>query len=342
MSGSIGGGLQKRAQRWYSVVVALRVCCVVVLFDFFCANNDSIGSVVCVYSFDFQCVLVCQQFFVGVIASRCCMIDGIRTAPKEEYDSLLEYTLVCNGREEWCCVRCTTQNVWTRKRCWICRTYSTETVEVSPTSYENTSQQLRLSKWWKSRRHDHEIWIWCTVRDGRKEEQIGRRTCAGSARFCSVSLITLRSITAKTDSAKCLTAGLGDQAEATSTSVSITLSLPVLVSLPTFHQYFFSQKSCSSLCLWFFHLLPLTFVSLTFDLFSFSPVYPLLLSLATYCLPCPCRASYCASYLAPDRTPGTTPTVPLHRTLPSSWNSHMTSHLSIWHCPEVTFSLQWL
>ena len=72
-------GCRREPALTHSVVVALRVFCVVVCSIFFCANNSSC-SLVCVYSFDFQCALVCPQLFVGMIPFRCGMIDGIRSS----------------------------------------------------------------------------------------------------------------------------------------------------------------------------------------------------------------------------------------------------------------------
>ena len=136
---------------------------------------------------------------------------------------------------------------------------------------------------------------------------------AGSATFCSVSLITLRSRTAKTDSAKCLTAGLVNGKE-----IKPRLRLPLSLSpshlistctCVTIIITFFFRKAVRLYVYDFFHLLPLTFVPLTFDLFFFFPLYPLLLSLTTYCLPCvllcllPCTRPYPGHYPLPSPSP---------------------------------------
>ena len=146
---------------------------------FFCANNSS-GSLDCVYCFDFQCRLVCQQFFVGMIPFRCGMMDGIRSsagAPRRRKKSTIRSwstrllsMVVKSG------VVCGAQ----RRMCGLARDVEIATNAFHRSSggfanklreYEPAASTLQVIK---SRRHDQAIWIWCTVRGGRKEKQIGR------------------------------------------------------------------------------------------------------------------------------------------------------------------------
>ena len=72
----------------------------------------------------FLCVLVrvpvevgLPQPFQGIFPFKIGMIDGKRSragatsSPNRKLDSLLEFTLVCNGRTLSCCLRCKTLNV---------------------------------------------------------------------------------------------------------------------------------------------------------------------------------------------------------------------------------------